>query len=100
MSDVIAVHAGEQRGPRLADAEVERRNQTCAATVQVDHSRIPIGSLSTEGRRAILGTVVDQEKLQILQGLIEDALNRQCKELLTVPRGKNHADGWRILDAR
>ena len=74
--DVVGVEPREIRRARRGDAEIERRDDAerrSGAARARDHRR---GALLRAGHRVVVGSVVDDDELEIAKCLIEHAVDR------------------------
>jgi hypothetical protein len=91
---VVAVEQRDQRGGRVAKTQVPGARNAAIRLVQDPHAWILVDVGTGDRERRVGRAVVDDDGLQIGEGLAQSRFDRGADVRLHVVRGHDYADGW------
>ncbi len=97
MSDVIAVHDGDEIAVAAGDCRIARRRQSGVVLADDFYARIAPRVFGKNRGGAVGGAIVDHDQFPIVQGLVQDAFHGIANIRRDIIRRHNHADRWLCL---
>ena len=89
LADVVRVQARDVASARRFDADVQRCGRT-AVLLAFDDTNSRVGHFFGEARRSVRGSIVDDEKFEVSERLIQNACDRFTEKLLAVVDGDEY----------
>lgn len=82
--DVVGIHARDDRRTSVVQQFVQARDEPAVFANDWPDARIPCGIFAQDLRACVVGTIVENEKLEIAEGLVEDALDGGHEKALAI----------------